>query len=321
MKTPKFVESIKGTAYRAAFKVKKNSPEILFVVGIGGVIFAAVKACKATTKLNDTITAHKEELDAIHTAAEEGVISTLDENDVAVDEVYTDKMVKRDTTKVYAKMGLDVVKLYAPAVIIGGLSIAALTTSHLTLKSRNLGLAAAYTGLEKSFKDYRQRVSDRFGPEIEREIRYNIKTEAVERIETDEKGKERKVVEAVKSFGGLSNGDYTWMFDECNPNWQKDAIFNREWLELKQNQMNNVLQAKGHLFLNDVLDELGFESTKSGQVVGWVYDKHNPDKQDYVDFGLYQLDTAHQRFIEGIERSVLLAFDCHLIINDVDLSD
>lgn len=321
MKTPKFVESIKGTACRAAFKVKKNSPEILFVVGIGGVIFAAVKACRATTKLNDTITAHKEELDTIHTAAEEGVISTLDENDVAVDEVYTDKMVKRDTTKVYAKIGLDVVKLYAPSVIIGGLSIAALTTSHLTLKSRNLGLAAAYTGLEKSFKDYRQRVSDRFGPEIEREIRYNIKTEAVERTETDEKGKERKVVEAVKSFGGLSKGDNTYIFDETNPNWQKDAIFNREWLELKQNQMNNVLQAKGHLFKNEVLDELGYGLEKSGQVDGWVYDKHNPDKQDYVDFGLYQPDMAHQRFIEGAERSVLLDFNSHLIINDVDLSD
>lgn len=321
MKTPKFITSIKGSACNAAFKLKKHSPEILFVLGVAGVVVGTVKACKATTKLSATLNAHKEELDAIHTASEEGVIATLDKNGVAIDEEYTEKDAKKDTTIVYTKMGLDVVKLYAPAVIITTLSIASLTASHVILKSRNLSIATAYAALDKSYKDYRQRVKDRFGPEIEHELRYNIQTKAVERTETDEKGKERKVVEAVKSFEGLPASDYTRIFDECNQNWQRDATFNREWLEIQQVYANRKLESQGHLFLNDVLVSLGYEPTKSGQAVGWIYDKHNKDKQDFVDFGMYQLDTAHQNFLEGFEKSVLLDFNCHLIINDVDLED
>ena len=322
MKTPKFITSIKGSACNAAFKLKKHSPEILFVLGVAGVVVGTVKACKATTKLSATLNAHKEELDAIHTASEEGVIATLDKNGVAIDEEYTEKDAKKDTTIVYTKMGLDVVKIYAPAVIITTLSIAALTTSHVILKSRNLSIATAYAALDKSYKDYRQRVKDRFGPEIERELRYNIQTKAIERTETDEKGKERKVVECVKSFEGIADGDYSKIFDECNPNWQRDATFNREWLEIQQVNANKKLETQGYLFLNDVLEALGYEPTKAGQVVGWLYNKHNKDYQDIVDFGMYQLDSAHQSFLDGFEKSVLLDFNVRgIIINDVDLED
>lgn len=324
MKTPKFIASIKGSACNAAFKLKKHSPEILFVLGVAGVVVGTVKACKATTKLSATLNAHKEELDAIHTASEEGVISTLDKNGVAIDEEYTEKDAKKDTTIVYTKMGLDVVKLYAPAVIITALSIAALTTSHMILKSRNLSIATAYAALDKSYKDYRQRVKDRFGPEIEQEIRYNIQTKAVEHTVLDENGEVvDKIPEtAVKSFKGLAASEYTKIFDECNPNWQRDATFNREWLEIQQNVANNKLENRGYLFLNDVLEALGYEPTKAGQVVGWLYDKHDKNKQDIVDFGMYQLDTAHQNFLDGFEKSVLLDFNVRgIIINDVDLED
>ena len=77
-----------------------------------------------------------------------------------------------------------------------------------------------------------------------------------------------------------------------------------------QAHCNDRLRAEGMLFLNDVYKELGFEPTKAGQVVGWVYDEHDPDCDNYVDFGIFNLHSqAAHDFVNGYERSILLDFN------------
>lgn len=62
------------------------------------------------------------------------------------------------------------------------------------------------------------------------------------------------------------------------------------------------------VYLNDVYDELGFEKTTAGQVVGWIYDKENNKRGDnYIDFGITELCTKDDGNV--VEYGYLLDFN------------
>ena len=135
------------------------------------------------------------------------------ENPDKVNEEYTQDDGNKDLAIVYTQTALKVAKVYAPAVILGGLSITAILTSKNILRKRNIALAAAYTAVDKSFKEYRGRVVERFGKELDKELRYNIKAKDVEETVTDEKGKDVKkasqqaLTKAREEVGSVSRRD------------------------------------------------------------------------------------------------------------------
>ena len=140
-----------GLAFnKIGFKLQKKSPELLVVAGVVGVVVSAVMACKATTKAGKVAEETKEFLNDIHEASEKGV--------TRAGENYTEEDKKKDLVITYRHAGIMYAKLYAPAVIMGGASIACILTSHHILRKRNIALAAAYTTLDKHFKNYRSRV-------------------------------------------------------------------------------------------------------------------------------------------------------------------
>ena len=285
---------------KSEMKVRKYSPEILAGVGVVGVIASTVMACKATTKLNDILAESKEQLEQIKT--------------VAVDPAYADKYTeddaKKDTTITYVQTGVKVAKLYAPSVILCTSSLGCLLASNNILRKRNAALSAAYMTVDKSFKEYRRRVAERFGDEVEKEIRYNIKAKEI--VTVDEEGNEVK--ETVKVIEGADNpttySDYARFFDESCPAWQNDPEYNLTFLRAQQQYANDLLRANGRLFLNDVYKMLGIDITKAGQVVGWVYDPDCPVGDNFVDFGIYDMSKERVRaFVNGYEPNILLDFN------------
>ena len=285
---------------KSEMKVRKYSPEILAGVGVVGVIASTVMACKATTKLNDILAESKEQLEQIKT--------------VAVDPAYADKYTeddaKKDTTITYVQTGVKVAKLYTPSVILCASSLGCLLASNNILKKRNAALSAAYMTVDKSFKEYRRRVAERFGDEVEKEIRYNIKAKEI--VTVDEEGNEVK--ETVKVMEGADNpttySDYARFFDESCPAWQNDPEYNLTFLRAQQQYANDLLKAQGRLFLNDVYKMLGIDITKAGQVVGWVYDPDCPVGDNFVDFGIYDMSKERVRaFVNGYEPNILLDFN------------
>lgn len=300
MKFSNIINNASTAFNKVGFKIKKNSPEILVVSGIVGMVGAAVMACKATPKIDTIKEEHKEVMDKIHETVELQ-LDSYDENDA-----------KKDTAIVYLNTGFKYVKLYAPSVILGTASIAAILSGNNILRKRNVALAAAYTAIDKSFKEYRNRVAERFGSEIEKEIRYNVKAEKIESKIKDEKtGKSKKVKEEIKSIDGLSDySDYAKVYDDGCTGWTKDPELNLMFLKRQQEYANERLMAKGHLFLNEVYDMLGIPRTTAGQVVGWIYDEKNPIGDNYVDFGMYNTNISKNRdFINGYERTIILDFN------------
>ena len=280
--------------------VQKHSPEILAGVGVVGVVASTVMACKATMKLNDILEESKETRDKIREV----------ESNPRYEEQYSHEDAKKDLTINYTQTGLKIAKLYAPAVILGSASLGCLLASNDILRKRNAALSAAYMTVDKSFKEYRQRVVDRFGEEVEKEIRYNIKAEEVTSTVVAEDGSETTITETVKTMDPNLYSDYAKFFDEASPYWQKDPEYNFMFLKSQQQYANDLLKARGRLFLNEVYEMLGIDKTKAGQIVGWVYNPENPIGDNFVDFGIFDMSKERVRaFVNGYEPNILLDFN------------
>ena len=178
------------------------------------------------------------------------------------------------------------------------------------MHKRNAALAAAYAAVDKGFKNYRKNVVDRFGEDIDKELRFNVKPREVEEIVTDEEGNETVVKTTANTVDPTMKSPYAICFDETCAGWSKSAEANKFFLVQQQNYANDKLKAQGHLFLNDVYELLGAQKTKAGQIVGWVYDEKNPIGDNYVDFGIFELhDEQKRNFVNGFERSIWLDFN------------
>lgn len=300
MKINNFVNSATRTLNRAGLKLKKHSPEIMVTAGVVGVVTSAVMACKATTKAGSIIEEKNSEMAKIHKVAE-----TVDAYE------YSEQDLKKDTAIVYVQTGVKFAKLYGPSVALGVLSIASILAGHNILRKRNFALAAAYTAVDTSFKEYRSRVVDRFGKELDRELRYNIKAQEVEETVVDEKtGKEKKVKKTVEVADPNTYSDYARFFEDGCNGWSKNPEFNLMFLKNQQSYANDLLKTRGHLFLNEVYDLLGIPRTQAGNVVGWIYDEEHPNGDNFVDFGIYDINKAKNRdFVNGYERTILLDFN------------
>ena len=301
MKNGKFMNGVNRTLSKAGFKIKKHSPEILIVAGIAGVVTSAVMACKATTKINDILDQTKEEVGKVNDALA---------NEKIPEDVYSKEDAKKDLAIIYIQTGVKLVKLYGPSLILGALSITSILASNNILRKRNVALAAAYAAIDNGFKEYRGRVIERFGKDIDRELKYNIKAKEISETTVDENGKETTVTKTVPVVESEEPSDYARFFCEGCAGWTKDPEMNLVFLKQQQNWANELLKTRGHLFLNEVYDMLGIERSKAGQVVGWVYDETNPDCDNYVDFGIYDIYNERKRaFVNGWERSILLDFN------------
>ena len=246
------------------FNIKKHSPEILTGIGVTGVVSGVILSCKATLKVGAVIDEHKAVLEQIKEARK------LDETEEDID--YSEKDAKKDKALITVKTGVKFAKLYLPGALCVGVGIACLLKSNSILRKRGMALGAAYLAVDKAFKDYRSRVVERFGEDVDRQLYYNIKEEEIEETVVDDKGKEKKVKKKAEVVDPDAMSGYSRLFDQSNPNWEKSMDANKMWLDMQMSYANDLLKARGFLTLNEVYELLGFKPTKAGMVVGWKYD-------------------------------------------------
>ena len=297
----KISTSISKKAGKAELILKKNSPEILLGIGIAGFVGTVVTACKATLRADEVIDYHNQKMKNIHEAKQ------IVDEDPQGELDYDEHLYKQDIAIQYVKTTGRMIKLYAPTIALGTMSLACILASRNIMKKRYLGVVAAYNGLSAVFEDYRKRVRDEYGEDLDRHFRYG--TEYKELNVLDENGKKTKEKEKVSETSSeliMPKDNTCRFFDESNPNWDPNPSFSLMWLRGKQNYFNDLLHVRGHVFLNEVYDELGFDQTPEGAVLGWV----EGEGDDYIDFGLYdpEKDTV-KRFVNGADNVILLEFN------------
>ena len=289
--------AISSRSAMAVLKIRKNSPTILFGSGIVLGLATVVTACRATLQVEEVLNETQRDLDDVNSLMHSSTI--------------TEREVQKSKSYIYLRSSAKLTKLYAPSIALGIGSVACLTQSHRILTSRNAGLAAAYAAVDKAFDEYRGRVVEEYGEDKDREFRYGSETRTI--VEEDSKGPKKK---QVKSFGDGSRSMYARIFDEYNKNWNASPEYNVAFLRLQQNWANDRLRARGHLFLNELYEELGLEHTPAGAQVGWLYGRGTGD--DFVDLGIWDDKSmqAFHNFVTGAERGILLDFNVDGVIWD-----
>lgn len=305
MKKQDLVNSVSRTFHKVGFTIKKHSPAILVTAGVVGVVASTVMACKATTKINTILEEKNKQVEKIHAASEKIELKESGK--------YTEEDAKKDLTIVYTQTGVKLVKLYAPSVIVGTVSIVSILASHRILTKRNAALSAAYAVVDQGFKDYRKRVKERFGDRVDYELRHNIKAEEIETIDLDENGNEVKGTKTIDVVNSEKDqySDFARFFDELSPYYQKSSELNLFFLKQQEQYANDRLKRRGYLTLNEVYEALGIPLTEAGMVHGWLYDEDNPYGDNFVDFGIYDVNKRNAKeFVNGYEKAILLDFNC-----------
>lgn len=282
-------------------KMKHHSPTILMVAGVVGVVGSTVMACKATRKLDDILDNAKKDIETIKKAGEHP--ETLPEE-------YTEEECQQDLTITYARTGMAIAKLYGPSIALGALSLGSIIFSHRILNKRNVALASAYAAVHKGFKDYRGRVVDRFGQQLDKELLYNIKPKETEEVVVNEDGSEEIVKKTANVIDPNTISEFAKIWADGDKGWTKDPHANLAYVRQQMNYANEILKRRGYLFLNEVYDMFGFDHSEAGQVIGWVYNEKLPVGDNFVDFGIYDpKDQARINFVNGNETNVLLDFN------------
>lgn len=285
MNLVKLPQGITKTFGRTALKLQKQSPHILFAAGVVGIIGTVVLASKATIKLPEVLDDAEAEI-----------------ADVKSDLKHRKGQYQKDLAYVYSKNTMAIAKLYAPSVALGAVSIGFLTGSHIQLTKRNAAVTAAYAAVSKAYDNYRERVKKEYGEDKELELYHAMTTEKV-MIENKS--------QTITSTNPNKYSPYARIFDEGSIQYTKNAEINKLFVLAQQNYLNDLLHARGHVFLNEAYDALGLERSSAGAVVGWVLDEQG---DNYIDFGVYRDQSA--RFVNGLERNIILDFNVDGVIFD-----
>src|SRR4051812_3595097 len=104
---------------------RKNSPTILFGIGVASMVGSTVLACRATLKLEETL----EGIEADKKQAQR-VKDLVESEDYTGEQTYTESEMRNDLTIIVTRGVVKVVKLYAPSVILGGVGVVCLSKSH-----------------------------------------------------------------------------------------------------------------------------------------------------------------------------------------------
>lgn len=276
-------DSVSQTAFRGLLVLRKQAPNILFGAGVAGAVTSTVLACKATLKLSDELPEMKKKV--------QDAKNELDQNQ-------EDQEKRQKLFFTYGENTSRVAQLYAPSVILGSASIAALTGSHVVLTRRNTSLMMAYAAMSKAYDEYRQRVRDEHGED-----------------------KELHIYHAAENKGTVKKPEihadpnrwspYARFFDEGSRDFQKNPELNKLFIQCQQTYANELLRSRGHVFLNEVYDSLGLQRSSAGAVVGWVV---SDTGDNFIDFGLFEATNAD--FVNGFEPRVLLDFNVDGVIYD-----
>lgn len=287
----KLPESITRTAGKVGLELTRKRPEILLATGLVLGVVSTVAACYATTKLEDTLKEEKEGLEKLH--------EVIEDPERMKKLKYTERDAANDRIIFYSRMLVKAIKLYSPALISGGLGIVCILSGHKIIRERNAALAATAAGLNKALSDYRSRVSDAVGADVEKDIWCGIKKTVVEKnhiINPD--GTEEILTEEVTQNDKTNKSPFSVIFDCRAKEWKSDPDDNFFLLRMKEKVLTDNLRINGYVFLNDVYDALGMPKTQYGNIYGWVYDDSRTVNE--VSFGTYsmQLDEEGCSFVQ-----------------------
>ena len=263
--------SVKQIAMKGLHLCKQYAPEIMIGASILTGAAALYFTVRGTMKLGEILDDHEERVEPI-----KDELNDIKDGNITSDDSETlIKDCKKELVKEYARTTGKIALAYAPAMGLAASSAVLNISAHGIMRKRVATALAALESVSGAFEAYRQRVKDRYGEEVEREILTGKHTEKVAVEELDKKGN-TKMVDKKMDFVDTNLSPYARYFDAKNEeffstlnNDGSGRMYNEEFLTSQETVADLKLRTNGYVFLNDVYKSLGFEQTPEGQLVGW----------------------------------------------------
>ena len=194
--------------------VKRNAPIIVSTVGAVGVVSTAALAAKATPKALILLQQAKEEKN------EELLL----------------------TEKVIA-----MAPAYIPATLVGVATVACIFGAHVLNKKQQAALMSAYALLSSSYQEYKDKVKELHGEEVENQVKNAVANDKYEKEDREDDGKNLFYDEYSKRFFRATN----------------EMVLRAEYYINKEVNLNY------YATLNEFYDLVGLPLTDYGNYVGW----------------------------------------------------
>lgn len=233
-----------GVIGKVKFAYEEHKPAVCFALGVIGFIGTCVSVYRARPAFEEVLEKHRNDISerkqAIEIADAPGSLR-----------IYDKKERRNDLLGIWLRTIGGTIKAFWKSGILGGLSIWSFGKGFKILKDQIVGLSAAYSALATSWSG-----------ETENAVSAALDEEIV---------CEAGACDALDDEM-FANG-YCLIFRKGNPNYVDDMESNRFFLDRKERWFNDRLVANEHVWLNYVVDELGFDSVDCGQVLGWRHYK------------------------------------------------
>ena len=227
--------------------LKKNASTILTCIGSAGVIATSVMAVKATPK----------------------ALALLENAETE----------KRDGLTKIEKIKV-VGPAYIPAVLIGASTIACIFGANILNQRQQAALMSAYALLNNSYKDYKKKIKELYGNDIDNIVQNEI---------TKDKYNENP---------SQVENDMQLFYDEFSQRYFESTTENVIHAE---HEVNRMLTIEHSIYLNDFYVLLGIDRVDYGDYLGWSMDKMTEIQQNsWIDF-------HHQKVImeDGLECTII----------------
>ena len=298
--------NFKAIAEKAGFVLRQASPEILLGTGVVLSLAAIITACAKMKETDEVREELQEELEVI------------EETEVRGTKEYLAAHFKAGAKAIFRYL----VIFWLP-ILLWLLSMGSFWYSHGIMVKRNADLASVVVITMQELDKYRGRVREKVGSETENDLFYGLtKRPSGEVITvTDENGKEKKIKQQEKAIEDLPFAPFDRLFDRTNHNFQATPGNNLIFINGVRRSLEDKLRyratnnSNGWLTINEVYNELGFESTEAGFNFGWIYSKHDPEYcSTYLDFGVNECsDQVVKDYLSGKETVIPLHFNCRPI--------
>lgn len=285
--TPAVSSAISGAFRGIGIGLRNASPTIMVVGGIGCMVASTVLAVNESEggkKIIDEWSDHMEKADIMIAA-----LSDPDDKEHQPTEDFNIPTIKQAKIKEHIDTAQKLAKNYAPAIFCGLAGIGLILGGH-GIQIRRIGaLGAALEAVSSQFSDYRENVKSSLGEDADKAF---VAGGTVGDVQLeDAEGKKSTVKNAI--VANPQRTALSFLFDETNPNWSKDAQANRFYIEQIQAWAQNMADYSGQISLAEVYKRMDFsfddgvngrndEIKKVAYAIGWK-------RGDIVDFGLSEL--------------------------------
>lgn len=216
---------------QARLFIKRNSSTILTCLGGAGVVVTSITVAKATPK----------------------ALRILDEA----------KKEKGEELSVVEKIKI-ATPVYVPSILIGVGTVACIFGANIMNKRHQAALVSAYTLVDSSFKEYKQKLKELYGEETHNNV---IDAIAVEKVDRDWGVSGSYFGQSCDLANEEACGDSVLFYEENSGRYFESTI---EQVLNAMYHLNRNYALRGYVHLNEYYEFLGLETTDYGSVMGWA---------------------------------------------------